>query len=100
MEIRSRVPQIVHLEFVAGAPGGQRDLRVQDSQGEHPYGFTGSRLFAENVEVPRGVSQLILKVDPAATSDADAVVLTQPRVASATGAATFHAIPVSDDPGF
>jgi hypothetical protein len=100
MEIRSRVPQIVHVEFIAGAPGGQRDLNVQDSEGEHPYGFTGSRLFAENVEVPRGVSQLIFKVNPAATSDADAVVLTQPRVGAPTGAAAFHAIPVSGDPGF
>jgi hypothetical protein len=100
IEIRSRVHQIVRVEFVAGAPGGQRDLSVQDSQGEHPYGFTGSRFFGENVEVPRGVSQLVLRVDPPATSNADAVVLTQPRVGPATGAATFHAIPVSDDPGF
>jgi len=100
MEIRSRVPQIVRVDFNAGAPGGQRDLSVQDSQGDHPYGFTGSRHFGENVEVPRGVSQLIFRVDPPATSEADAVVLTQPRVGPATGAATFHAIPVSDDPGF
>jgi O-antigen/teichoic acid export membrane protein len=48
MEIRSRVPQIVHVDFDAGAPGGQRDLGVQDLQGDHPYGFTGSRHFGEN----------------------------------------------------
>jgi hypothetical protein len=100
MEIRSRAHQTVHLEFDAEAPGGQRDLRVQDTQGEHAFGFTGSRRFHEDVEVPRGVSQLIFKVDPPATSDADAVVLTQPRVGPATGTATFHAIPVSDRPGF
>jgi hypothetical protein len=100
MEIRSRAAGIVHVEFFAGAPGGQRDLRVQDSGGEHPYGFTGSRHFSENIEVPRGVSQLIFKVDPAPTSEADAVTLTQPRATAATGAATLHAIPVSGDPGF
>jgi hypothetical protein len=100
MEIRSRVPQIVHVDFDAGAPGGQRDLGVQDLQGDHPYGFTGSRHFGEEVEVPRGVSQLIFKVDPPPASEADAIVLTQPQVGPATGPATFHAIPVSDDPGF
>jgi hypothetical protein len=100
LEIRSRVPQVVQLQFDAGAPGAQRDLRVRDSEGEHPYGFTGSRHFAENVEVPRGASQLILTVNPPATSDADAVALTQPRLGPATGAAVYHAIPVSGDPGF
>ncbi len=100
LEIRSRVPGIVRLEFDAAAPGGQRDLRVQDTQGEHPYGFTGSRHFAENIEVPRGVSQLLFKVDPAATSEADAVLLTQPSVGAGNGAATFRAISVSADPGF
>jgi hypothetical protein len=100
MEIRSRAPQTLHLQFEASAPGGQRDLRIQDAQGEHAYGFTGSKRFDENVEVPRGVSQLTFKVDPPPTSEADAIVLTQPRVGRGTGAATFHAIPVSGHPGF
>jgi O-antigen/teichoic acid export membrane protein len=100
LEIRSRAPGTVQLEFETSAPGGQRDLTVQDAQGDHPsYGFAGSRRFHQNVEVPRGVSQLIFKTDPA-SSDADAIVLTQPRVGRATGAADLHAIPVSGDPGF
>jgi hypothetical protein len=99
MEIRARAAGTVHVDFYAAAPGGQRNLSVQDSQGEHPYGFTGSVHFSENVEVPRGVSQLIFKTDPA-TSETDAIVLTQPQVGPATGPPTFHAIPVSADPGF
>jgi O-antigen/teichoic acid export membrane protein len=100
MELRSRAAQTVHVEFDAAAPGGQRDLTVQDAQGDHnSYGFTGSRHFAENIQVPRGVSQLIFKTDPA-SSDADAIVLTQPQVGPGTGAATLHAIPVSGKPGF
>jgi hypothetical protein len=99
MEIRSREPRTVHVEFTAGAPGAQRDLLVQDTQGDHKYGFTGSRVFSENVELPRGVSQLIFKTAPA-TSESDAIVLTQPHITAGTGAATFHAIPVSADPGF
>jgi O-antigen/teichoic acid export membrane protein len=100
MEIRSRKPQVVRVEFDAGAPGGQRNLTLQDAQGDHPYGFTGSRHFGENIEVPRGVSQLIFKVDQPPASEADAIVLTQPHVGPAAGAATLHGIPVSDDPGF
>jgi hypothetical protein len=56
--------------------------------------------FDANIEVPRGVSQLLLKVDPAATSDADAVVLSQPRVEAPNGGASLHATAVSADPGF
>jgi hypothetical protein len=50
--------------------------------------------------VPRGVSQLVLKVDPAPTSEADAVVLSRLRVETAAGTAPLHAIPSSADPGF
>jgi O-antigen/teichoic acid export membrane protein len=100
MEIRSRKAGTVHVEFDASAPGGERDLRVQDAQGEHAFGFTGSRHFSQNIDVPRGVSQLLFKVDPPATSDADAVVFTQPRAGAATGAPTLHAIPAAADPGF
>jgi hypothetical protein len=100
LEIRSRAEGTVFVEFNTAAPGGQRDLTVQDAHGDHPsYGFAGSRRFHQNVEVPRGVSQLIFKTDPAA-SDADAIVLTAPRVGPATGAADLQAIPVSGDPGF
>jgi hypothetical protein len=52
-----------------------------------------------NVQVPRGVSQLLLKVDPPATSENDAVVLSQPRAEPASGAAVLQSIPTSPDPG-
>lgn len=100
MELRARAPGVVRVEFEASAPGGKHQLRIQDSVGEHPYPFTGSMHFDLNVEVPRGVSQLVLKVDPAATSEEDAVILTQPVVTAGTGAASLHAIGVSPDPGF
>jgi hypothetical protein len=61
---------------------------------------SGSVRIDVNVEVPRGVSQLLLKVDPAPTSEADAIVLSQPRAKPASGAAVLHATPSSADPGF
>jgi len=100
IELRARTPGIVRVEFDASAPGAQHRLRVQDTQGEHPYPFTGSMHFDANIEVPRGVSQLLLKVDPAPTSEADAIVLTQPRAEARNGLASLHATTVSADPGF
>jgi hypothetical protein len=99
MEIRSRNPGTVHVELMAEAPGRQRNLDVQDTQGLHHFGFTGSRRFSQDIDVPRGVSQLIFKTDPATSAD-DAIVFTLPRATAATGPAAFHAIPVSGDPGF
>jgi O-antigen/teichoic acid export membrane protein len=100
IELRSRTSGIVRVQFDATAPGGEHQLRVQDAQAEHPYPFTGTMHFDANIEVPRGISQLLLKVDPAPTSEADAVMLTQPRAEARTGAASLHAITVSSEPGF
>jgi O-antigen/teichoic acid export membrane protein len=100
LELRSKGPGIIRLVFDATAPSGSRKLRIQDARGEHPFTLSGSMHLDLNVEVPRGVSQLVLKIDPAPTSEADAVVLSQPRAEPASGAAVLHAIPSSTDPGF
>jgi hypothetical protein len=100
MEFHAKQKGVVRIELDASAPGGERDMRIQDATGEHPFGFTGSLHIDQNVAVPRGVSQLLLKVDPAATSESDAVMLTQPRAEKSNGAATLTAIPTSADPGF
>lgn len=100
LELRAKAPGVVRLVFDATAPSGSREFRIQDAQGEHPFTFDASMHFDLTVEVPRGTSQLVLKVDPAPTSEADAVVLSQPRAEPASGAAVLHAIPSSADPGF
>ena len=100
VELRAKVAGIIRLVFDATAPSGNHQLRVQDAQGEHPLVVNGHTHVDLSVEVPRGVSQLLVKVDPAPTSESDAVVLSQPRAEPASGAATLHAIPSSADPGF
>lgn len=100
LELRAKAPGVVRLVFDATAPKGERQFRIQDAQGEHPFTFNTSMHFDMTVEVPRGVSGLVLKVDPAPTSEADAVVLTQLRVETAAGTAALHATPSSADPGF
>jgi O-antigen/teichoic acid export membrane protein len=100
LELHAKQASLVRLFFDATAPGGEHRLRIEDVEGEHPFPFTGSTRVDVNVAVPRGVSQLILKVDPAPTSESDAVVISQPRTEPAGGTATLHAIPTSADPGF
>jgi hypothetical protein len=53
-----------------------------------------------NVAVPRGVSRVLLKVDPAPTSEADSLMIVAPRAVASTGSATLQAEKVSEDPGF
>jgi hypothetical protein len=43
---------------------------------------------------------LLVKTDPPATSEADALLLTVPRAGSASGKPTLLADVVSPDPGF
>jgi hypothetical protein len=49
--------------------------------------------------VPRGTSYVLVKTDPAATSEEDAVVLVAPRAERASGEPQIHAQTISPDPG-
>jgi hypothetical protein len=100
MQLRTKAAGVIRLVFDATAPSGTRQLRIQDTQGDHPFTLTGTMHFDLNVEVPRGVSQLILKVDPAPTSETDAIVLSQPSAERASGPTVLFASPYSGDPGF
>jgi hypothetical protein len=52
------------------------------------------------VDVPAGVSLVLLKTDPAPTSAEDAIVLSRLEVARTTDAAKLHAVQQGADPGF
>ena len=99
MELRAKTAGVIRLVFDATSPAGSHQLRIADKQGDHAYPLSGVTHIDVNVQVPRGVSQLLLKVDPPATSENDAVVLSQPRAEPASGAAV-QSIPTSPDPGF
>lgn len=91
----------ITLKFAVFPPGGEtRTLRVSDSTKDQTFTLSSAREIAVVVAVPRGRSQLLVKVDPAATSDADAVALTAPRAEAASGPPMLHADRVSPDPGF
>jgi hypothetical protein len=100
LEIHARKPGVIRLSFDATSPSGIRALRIQDNQGDHPFTVNGTTHFDLTVEVIRGVSQLLLKVDPAATSEQDALLVSQPRTVPARGRPALLATPSSSDPGF
>jgi O-antigen/teichoic acid export membrane protein len=101
LELTAKKAGTIRLVFDAIPPqGANRTLRVADSKTEKPFTLDGRTPIAVLVAVQRGRSQLLVKVDPAPTSEEDAVILTLPRAEPATGEATLHADPVGPDPGF
>jgi hypothetical protein len=101
LEFAARTPGVVRLLFDATPPkGAQRPLRLADSKGEQAFTLNGRTLVSLNVEIPRGLSQLLVKTDPPAKSERDAVVLSVPRTEKASGEASLHADLITPDPGF
>jgi hypothetical protein len=72
-------PSTVRLQFDARPASKGQVLRLADMDNELPFELDGVTSVAVLVERPRGQSYVLLKVDPAATSPEDAVVITKPR---------------------
>jgi O-antigen/teichoic acid export membrane protein len=101
LQLAAKAPGVVQLTFDALPAGGRtQNLRVTDSKTEQAFTLKGKTPVSVLVEVPRGLSQLLLKTDPPATSEDDAIVISAPRAAKASGQAALHADLVSPDPGF
>jgi hypothetical protein len=101
IELRAKTAGTIRLVLNAIPPSGStRELRIQGGDEERAFTVSGTTPVSLDVAVPQGVSQLLVKTDPAATSEADAVVLTQPRVEPSTAAPILHAQQISADAGF
>jgi hypothetical protein len=75
-------------------------LRIADPLRERAFTLTDRMHVSLDVQVPRGLSQLLMKTDPAATSETDAVLLTAPRAEKSSGQAVLQAQLLSPAPGF
>ncbi|MFL5945265.1 MAG: hypothetical protein ACJ74C_07490 [Gaiellaceae bacterium] len=100
--IAAKEPGLVNLVFQAEPPvGSSRVLRIGDNAGhEQPFTLQGPTNVSVLVQVPRGQSQVLLKTDPAPTSEADAILMSGPQTERATGTPTLQAQLLSPDPGF
>jgi O-antigen/teichoic acid export membrane protein len=100
IELVAREPVLVSLSFDAAPPGGRQVLRLAGADRELPFTLEGRTGVSVVVEIPRGRSYLLVKTDPAATSEKDAIVFSAPRARRASGTPELHAEPISPDPGF
>jgi hypothetical protein len=102
IELRAKAPSVVRLLLDGRPPAGepQRLLRVADAERELGVVLDGRTQPSFLVAVPRGVSRLTLKTDPAATSVDDALQLATPRAELAAAEPDLIAELVSPDPGF
>jgi O-antigen/teichoic acid export membrane protein len=99
-QFTAQEPALVRLRLDASPPGREQTLRLGDDQKELEFDLTRREQVSALVQIPRGTSYLLVKTDPAATSDDDAIVVSSPRAERASGGAQLHAVLISPDPGF
>jgi O-antigen/teichoic acid export membrane protein len=92
---------VVRLTIGAAPPhGSTKTLAVTDTHVERSFALTGHTTVSFTVQVPAGHSVLLLKSNPAATSDADALVVSAPDVQPARGTADYSGQSIPADPGW
>lgn len=101
LELRARRAGVVRLTFQARPPHGtRRVLRVADPEREAAFALRGRTRVSLLVALPRGLSRLLVKTDPAPTSEEDAIVVSAPRAEPASGTPALQAEPLAPDAGF
>jgi hypothetical protein len=101
LTIRAKNEGALRLTFDATPPKGKQPLlRLADNSNERRFRLSRPKRISVTVGVPRGVSLVLVKTDPAATSSADAIVLSHIQVARASGTPQLNAIAEDADPGF
>jgi hypothetical protein len=101
LTIRARHDSVVRLTFDAAPPKGERRLlRLADDSHERRFELQRQRRISAVVAIPRGVSLVLVKTDPAATSQEDAILLSHLQVERANQSPELNAVPQDADPGF
>jgi hypothetical protein len=99
--IRAKEPGTVRLSFDATPPSGQkRVLRLANDSEERTFRVSGTTRISLAIDIPRGVSLLVVKTDPAPQSRADAIVMSRLEVERADEPAQLSALLQDPDPGF
>jgi hypothetical protein len=99
--IRARREGVMRLTFAAEPPRGKQPLlRVANESKERPFPLSGPTKVSVVVAVPRGVSLVLLKTDPAPTSPEDAIVLSRLQVEQVTESAELDALLQDSEPSF
>jgi O-antigen/teichoic acid export membrane protein len=100
-ELRAKEASVIRMTFKAEPPTGtRRVLRLADADAELQFPLDGRSVVSVVVAVPRGLSFLFVKTDPAATSADDAIDITAPVTENVSGTSQLQAEPISPDIGF
>jgi len=100
LEFAARAPAVVRLAFEATPPDGSRTLRLADATRELSYPLDGRTHVSALVSLPSGRSYILVKTDPAATSEADAIVLAGAHATTAAREPELEAVSISGAAGF
>jgi hypothetical protein len=99
--VRAKQNARVRLSFDASPPHGQaRALRLANNSDERKFAVSGKTHVSLVVDVPRGVSLVLVKTDPAPQSLEDAIVISHIEVEPTTEPAQLSALLQDGDPGF
>jgi hypothetical protein len=99
--IRAKAAGTVRLSFDATPPSGRRRvIRLANDSHERKVRVRGTTRISVVVAIPRGVSLLIVKTDPAPQSRTDAIVISRLEVERANEPAQLTALLQDADPGF
>jgi hypothetical protein len=99
--IRAKEAATVRLSFDASAPAGQRRvLRLANDADERRFAVSTQTHVSLDLAIPRGVSLVLVKTDPAPRSLADAVVISRLQVERTSEPAQLNALVQDANPGF
>jgi hypothetical protein len=100
--IRAKQARAIRLSFDASPPSGHRRIiRLADDSHELPVAVNAPKThISVVVAIPRGVSLLLVKTDPAPQSRADAIVISKLEVDRTTEPAQLRALLQDGEPGF
>jgi hypothetical protein len=102
LTIRAKQAGTARLSFDATPPSGRRSvIRLSDNSHERAIAVSAPKThISVVVSIPRGVSLLLVKTDPAPQSRADAIVISRFEVERATEPAQLGTLLQDGDPGF
>jgi len=99
--IRAKQAGTIRLSFDASPPSGRRRvIRLANDSDERTFTVSATTRISVVVGIPRGVSLVLVKTDPAPQSRADAIVISRLEVERATEPAQLGAVLQDGEPGF
>jgi hypothetical protein len=99
--IRAKRDVVARLSFDADPPRGERRvLRLADNSHERQLALNGRTHVSIVLDIPRGLSLVLVKTDPAPESREDAIVISRLQVERSTQPAQLATVLADADPGF